>query len=210
MILERLTSQTLIIASKQLARRHKELGEIVEQYGTPPLWARRPGFPTLLQIILEQQVSLVSARAAFLRLQRAIVPFTPERVLAMGETRLKNLGLTRQKTAYCLHLAEAIVSRRLRVSVLGRLNDADVRSQLTGLKGFGPWSADVYLLMALRRPDVWPASDVALATAVTDLRKLPSRPTTEELTAIAEAWRPLRSVAARMLWHYYLSRRRRN
>lgn len=208
--MERLTSQTLIIASKQLARQHKDLAEIVEQHGTPPLWARRPGFTTLLQIILEQQVSLVSARAAFLRLQRAIVPLTPESFLAMGETRLKNLGLTRQKTAYCLYLAEAIVSRRLRVSALGRLEDAEVRSQLTGLKGFGPWSADVYLLMALRRPDVWPASDVALATAVADLRRLPSRPTTEELAAIAEAWRPLRSVAARMLWHYYLSKRRRN
>lgn len=128
----------------------------------------------------------------------------------MGETRLRNLGLTRQKTAYCLHLADAIVSHRLRVSTLGRLSDADVRSQLTVLKGFGPWSADVYLLMALRRPDIWPASDIALATAVTDLRGLATRPTTEELAAMAEVWRPLRSVAARMLWHFYLSRRRRN
>jgi len=207
---EALTELTLARAAKQLARRDKELGSILEKLGPPPLWARRPGFPTLVKIILEQQVSLASAASVFARLKKNIVPFHPARMLELGEGHLKSLGLTRQKTAYCLHLAQSLTDKRLRLAQLSRMSDTDAKAALLELKGIGPWSADIYLLMALGRPDIWPTNDLALAIAITELRQLTSRPNSYQLADMAEEWRPYRSVAARMLWQYYLARRNEN
>jgi DNA-3-methyladenine glycosylase II len=193
-------------AALKLARRDKDLASILKLHGPPPLWARRPGFSTLIQIILEQQVSLASAASIFARLKKNIVPFQPVRMLELGEGHLKASGLTRQKTAYCLHLAESLSDKRLRLSQFSRMGDAEVKAALMEIKGLGAWSADVYLLMVLRRPDVFPASDLALVSAVTKLKRLESRPKSDQLLEIAEAWRPYRSVAARMLWQYYLAR----
>ena len=117
------------------------------------------------------------------------------------------MGLTRQKTAYCLHLAESLVEKRLRLSQLARLSDTEAKAALMEIKGLGAWSADVYLLMALRRPDIWPVNDLALEIAIQNVKGLPSRPNAKQLLEMAEAWRPYRSVAARMLWQYYLARR---
>lgn len=142
-----------------------------------------------------------------LRLETAIEPFTPERFLELGETRLRELGVTRQKSAYLLHLAESLVSRRLSLRSLSRLSDDQVLVRLTGIKGIGLWSANIYLLMAMRRADIWPAGDLALAVAIKDLKALPTKPSPDELEQIAEAWRPNRAVAARMLWQYYLGRK---
>jgi DNA-3-methyladenine glycosylase II len=204
---EALTELTLATAARQLARRDKDLGSILERLGPPPLWARRPGFPTLVKIILEQQVSLASAASMFARLKKNVVPFHPVRMLELGEDHLKSLGLTRQKTAYCLHLAQSLTDKRLRLAQLSRMSDTDAKAALLELKGIGPWSADIYLLMALGRPDVWPANDLALAVAVSRIKLLPNTPSPNELSAIGEAWRPFRSVAARMLWQYYLAQR---
>lgn len=201
-----LTELTLARAAKTLAQRDKDLASILERLGPPPLWARRPGFSTLIQIILEQQVSLASAAALFARLKKNVVPFHPVRMTELGEAHLKSLGLTRQKTAYCLHLAQSLTDKRLRLSQLSRMSDAEARAALMEIKGLGVWSADVYLLMVLRRPDIFPASDLALVTAVTRLKRLTSRPSACELQEMAEAWRPYRSVAARMLWQYYLAK----
>ena len=126
-------------------------------------------------------------------------------MIELGAGHLKSLGLTRQKTAYCLHLAQSLADKRLRLSQLSRMGDADAKAALMEIKGLGAWSADVYLLMALRRPDIWPVNDLALAVAVTKLRQLTSRPNASQLLELAEAWRPYRSVAARMLWQYYLA-----
>ncbi len=180
---------------------------MVERLGPPPLWAREPGFPTLIHIILEQQVSLASARAAFERLREAAAPhpLTPERFLSFDDAALKAIGFSRQKTAYARHLAEAIVLGRFDVDALASLPDADVRAALLQLKGVGPWSAGIYLLMALRRPDAWPSGDLALAAAAQRVKRLPTRPAPDYLEAMSEAWRPWRAVAARVLWHYYLS-----
>lgn len=204
---ESLTKQSLNLACLHLARQHKDLAQIIEKHGSPPLWARRPGFTTMFQIILEQQVSLLAARSMFQRLKNAVVPFTPERFLELGETHVKSLGLTRQKTAYCLHLAQSIVTKKFSLSSLSRLSDDEAKMKLMNLKGIGPWSADIYLLMALRRPDVWPTGDLALVTAVTQLGQRQTKPRPEELSKLAERWRPYRSAAARILWHYYLSER---
>jgi DNA-3-methyladenine glycosylase II len=203
-----LTELSLARAAKQLARRDKDLAAILERHGPPPLWARPPGFSTLVKIILEQQVSLASAASIFARLRKNVVPFRPARMMELGEAHLKSLGLTRQKTAYCLHLAESLADKRLRLSELSRMSDAEAKAALMEIKGLGAWSADVYLLMALRRPDVWPVNDLALAVAVTKLRQLPSRPNANQLSLLAEPWRPYRSVAARMLWQYYLASRK--
>ena len=172
------------------------------------MWARRPGFSTLLRIVLEQQVSLLSARAMFERLKSNIEPFTPEEFIGSGEPYLRSLGVTRQKAHYCVQVAHAFSNGQL--DKIGRMNDEDAHAALLRIKGIGPWTANIYLLMALRRPDIWPDGDVALATAVGRLRKMTSRPSFAKLAEIAESWRPFRSVAARMLWQYYLAERDRN
>ena len=201
-----LNKTSLAAAAQHLAKRDKDLATILKSYGPPPLWAREPGFATLVQIILEQQVSLASAASIYKRLTENVTPFGPDRVIELGEPHLKSLGLTRQKTAYCIHLAESINSNSLNLRGLAKMNDEDAKAALMQVKGIGSWSADIYLLMVLRRPDIWPASDLALATAATKLKKLKQRPTSDQLFGIADRWRPFRSVAARMLWQYYLAR----
>jgi DNA-3-methyladenine glycosylase II len=181
------------------------MASVFRQHGPPPLWARKPGFATLVHIILEQQVSLAAAATMFSRLKKQTVPFQPSRVTELGESHLKSLGLTRQKTAYCLDLSRALTEKSLRLGQLSRMSDDDARAALMRIKGIGSWSADIYLLMVLLRPDIWPANDLALATAVRDLKQLKQPPHQIELLNMAEEWRPFRSVAARMLWQYYLA-----
>lgn len=176
-------------------------------HGDPPLWRRATGFTTLVHIILEQQVSLKSAKAMLVRLQGVIEPFTPERFVELGYDYLRSLGVTRQKSAYLIDLSAAIVNGQLSFTKLARMSDDDARLTLTRIKGIGLWSADVYLLMAMRRADIWPAGDLALAVAMKELKGLAARPEPIELEQLAEQWRPLRAVAARMLWQYYLGRR---
>lgn len=206
-LLRPLTQKTLALAARELAARDALLANIHATYGDPPLWQRATGFRTLVHIILEQQVSLSSAKSMLLRLEREIQPFTAERFLELGEMHLRGLGVTRQKSAYLLHLSESLTSGRLSLKRLARLSDDQVLVQLTGIKGIGLWSANIYLLMAMRRADIWPAGDLALAVAIKELKGLPARPTHDELELIAEQWRPHRAVAARMLWQYYLGRK---
>ena len=183
------------------------LASIHATHGDPPLWRRATGFSTLAHIILEQQVSLKSAKAMLVRLEGAIQPFTPARFLELGDVYLRSLGVTRQKSAYLLHLSDSIVAGRLSFTKLARMSDEDARVVLTRIKGIGSWSADVYLLMAMRRADVWPAGDLALAVAMKELKGLTHRPGPIELEKLAEQWRPHRAVAARMLWQYYLGKK---
>ena len=204
---ESLTETSLALAAAELADRDRYLRRIFTSYGPPPLWARKPGFPTLINIILEQQVSLRSAASMFARLQQNIIPFHAARFSELGPGFLRSLGLTRQKTTYCLHLAEALVSKQLNLKRLHRMSDEEVKADLIKLKGIGSWSADIYLLMALLRPDIWPSGDLALAVAVADLKRLERPPKPEELEKMARRWKPYRAVAARMLWQYYLAKR---
>jgi DNA-3-methyladenine glycosylase II len=201
-----LTDATLPAALADLTARDPRLARIVADFGPPPLWDREPGFPTLLRIILEQQVSLASARAAFDRLLVVASPLTPERFLELDDVTLKVAGFSRQKTGYGRNLALAILSGELDLDGLDALDDAAARAELIRVKGIGRWTADIYLLMALRRPDVWPAGDLALAVAAQRALALPSVPSPVELEAIGAAWQPWRAVAARLLWHFYLSR----
>jgi len=205
--LKPLTQKSLALAARELAARDKTLAVIHATYGDPPLWRRATGFPTLVHIILEQQVSLKSAKAMLVRVEGAIEPFTPLRFIEVGDAYLRALGVTRQKSAYLLALSAAIVSGELNFTKLARMSDEGARGVLTRVKGIGLWSADVYLLMAMRRADIWPAGDLALAVAMKDLKGLAARPGPDELERLAERWRPHRAVAARMLWQYYLGKK---
>ena len=200
-----LSRSLLAEAAGILAKTDKDLARILADYGTPPLWAREQGFITLLRIILEQQVSLVSADAMYRRLIDNIEPLTPRTVVAAGVPFLRSFGVTRQKAAYFVNVAEAIESGELDLEGLAQESDETAMERLTRVKGIGPWTANIYLLMALRRPDVWPLGDVALATAFKNIKGWKQRPTQAELNEIAKTWCPHRATAARLLWHYYLS-----
>jgi DNA-3-methyladenine glycosylase II len=205
--LKTLTSTSLKRFSKVLADSDQYLARVYEAYGAPPLWDREPGFATLLNIILEQQVSLASAKACFDKLTNHLGGVTPEGLLALNDAELKRIGFSRQKAAYGRHLSEAMIEKRIDFEGLHRLTNAEVKSELIKLKGVGEWTSDIYLIMALLRPDVMPRGDIALHTAWHELSG-EARPTSDEFLVIAERWKPYRSVAARLLWHFYLSERR--
>jgi len=190
-----------------LAERDEHLAEVVQTYGRPPLWVREPGFPTLVYIILEQQVSLASAKAAFDRLNAAVRPLTPVRFLKLTDAELLRIGFSRQKTLYTRLLAESLARRHFDLRYLHDLHDDSARKMLIAFKGIGRWTADIYLLSALRRPDIWPTGDLALATAVQEVKRLRKRPSPEKLEALSAPWRPWRAVAARLFWHAYLCKR---
>jgi DNA-3-methyladenine glycosylase II len=195
---------------RELAIRDQDLARVIATYGAPPLWVREPGFPSLVYIILEQQVSLASARAAFQRLRAAVNPLTAARFLKLSDMQLKQIGFSRQKALYVRLLAESLVMRYLDLNDLHDLSDDAARKFLSALKGIGAWTADIYLLSALRRPDIWPIGDLALAVAVQEVKRLRSRPSPERLEKLSQPWRPYRAVAARLFWHAYLSKRGQN
>lgn len=203
-----LTHESLAAAARALARRDRDLADLFGRNGLPPMWARRPGFATLIHIVLEQQVSIVAARSLYRRVRERIGGMTPETIVRTGTRKLHRLGLTRQKASYCHGLAQAVLDGSLRLSDIARSPDADGRTALLALRGIGPWSADIYYLMALRRPDIWPVGDLALAVALHEVKGLPARPDARMQQEFSDRWAPFRSVAARLLWHYYLNTRR--
>ncbi|MFZ4664779.1 MAG: DNA-3-methyladenine glycosylase family protein [Caldilineaceae bacterium] len=205
--LEPLTEARLLEGVAVLTAQDADLAAVVHRWGPPPLWAREQGFPTLIHIILEQQVSLASARAAFDRLLALATPLTPARFLELDDATLRAVGFSRQKTGYSRHLAQAIVTGEFDIDGLVTLPDDAARTALAARKGIGPWTADIYLLMCLGRPDVWPVGDLALQVAMQSIKGLAQRPTVVEMEKIGEAWRPWRAVAARLLWHHYLRER---
>lgn len=203
-----LTQLSLRQGVQELAAGDAQLAAIVRRHGPPPLFARPRGFATLVWIILEQQVSLASARVLFEKLRRALQgSVTAGAVAELGEPGLLTLGFTRQKARYVSGLAERIVRRELELDRIARLDDADAEVALLDVPGIGPWTAGVYLLMALRRPDVWPPGDLGLHKSMMEVECLPRVPSSLEAAEYALRWRPWRAVAARLLWHAYVSRR---
>jgi len=201
-----LTQAALAAGASALASLDSDLAGLLERYGTPPMWGRRPGFATLIHIVLEQQVSIVAARTLYLHLRRQLGEMSPHAVTRRGIRGLRRLGLTRQKAAYCHGLARAVRDGRLDLGRIARAPDASGRDALLAMRGLGPWSVDIYYLMALRRPDVWPTGDLALAEALREVKRLPARPGVVAQQAISAGWAPWRSVAARLLWQHYLRR----
>ncbi len=200
---------SLAAAARRLAARDPDLARLLARHGPPPMWGRRPGYATLVRIILEQQVSLAAARTLYLRVQSELGGMTPELVGASGIEGLQRLGLTRQKARYCHALAAALRDGRLDLSQVARSPDAVGQRLLLELPGLGPWSVGVYYLMALRRPDVWPPGDLALRVALRGVKRLRRLPDTAAEQRLSARWAPYRSVAARMLWQEYLAGRPR-
>ncbi|MEX2424385.1 MAG: DNA-3-methyladenine glycosylase 2 family protein [Acidimicrobiia bacterium] len=184
------------------------LAGIVTRHGVPEVFRRPPTFATLVLIILEQQVSLDSAAAAFRRLADA-APIEPHAILGHGDGVLFEAGFSRQKMRYVRALASACVSGELELEAMSTQTDDEVRRALTALPGVGPWTADVFLLACLGRPDVWPTGDRALQVGAAEVLGLATVPTAAELEFLGEGWRPYRSTAAQLIWHHYLSVRGR-
>lgn len=193
-------------AVQVLGSRDRDLARLAELHGVPPLWRRPRGFATLVLIILEQQVSLASARAVFERLQAATGEVTYDRLLALDTSELRSIGFSRQKAGYVCELARNIEAGRFDPDALERLPDPAAHRLLLGQRGIGAWTAEIYLLMALLRPDAWPAGDLALQVAAQEVKGLGERPSAERMSNLAEIWRPWRAVAARLLWQHYLAR----
>ncbi len=200
-----LTKKTLAAGVAFLKERDSDLARVVERFGPPPLWERESGFHTLVHIILEQQVSLASARAAYDKLLAISSPLTPESFLKIDDEALKIAGFSRQKMTYSRGLATALIEGHFNLHTLDTMDDDSARAEMMKIKGIGYWTSDIYLLMVLRRPDIWPIGDLALAIAAQRVKKLAARPTQNELLKMSEQWRPWRAVAARVFWHSYLS-----
>lgn len=204
-----LNEKNLTEACKKLAKNDADLARIFERYGTPPLWKREACFSTLVHIILEQQVSLASALSAFNKLKEKLGEVTPEGVLALTDEEMKAAYFSRQKTVYARELAKAVADGTLNLKALENLSDADAKHELKKIKGIGDWTSDIYLLMAMLRADVMPKGDLALHIAYKKLKDLEHAPNSEEFQQISEKWKPYRAAAARLLWHFYLSERRK-
>lgn len=194
---------------RTLAKVDEDLARVVRECGKPLMWEREPGFPALVLTILEQQVSLASARATFDRLLVLAPELTPRTFLALDDAALRGAGFSRQKALYCKLAARSIIEGHLDLDALEGLDDDAARASLVALKGVGHWTAEIYLLRCLLRPDAWPSGDLALQLAAREVKHLDARPTPAELDALAERWKPLRAVAARILWNHYLKRARR-
>ncbi len=201
------SSKNFRCIGNRLARKDPELDLIIRQHSYPPLWTRPNTFTTLIHIILEQQVSIASAKAALLKLKNLIGVITPQKLLQLTDTELRACYFSRQKTIYARELAAAIVQKKLQLKKIALLPDEEIRQELKKIKGIGDWTVDIYLLFVLQRSDVFPTGDLAMINALKQVKKLPKQTTKEEIIELAEPWRPYRSIATYLLWHYYIQSR---
>ncbi|MGH1517956.1 DNA-3-methyladenine glycosylase family protein [Chryseobacterium sp. JK1] len=188
-----------------LANNDPDLHLILKNHGYPPMWTRKNTFETLVHIILEQQVSLASALATLNKLKEKLKEITPENILKLNDEEMRECYVSRQKNIYIKGLANALISGDMSLENFPELSNDEVRKSLVALKGIGNWTVDVYLMFTLQRTDIFPIGDLAAVNAVKRLKQLESKTTKEEILEISEQWKPFRSVASMMLWHYYLS-----
>lgn len=205
--INRFDKESFYVICRKLARRDATLAAIIKEHGYPPMWTRPARFQTLVLTILEQQVSLASAYAAFRKLKEKIGLVTPARILALSDADLRACYFSRQKIVYVRELAQAIVRKELVLKRLHHWTDEEIRHSLIRLKGIGHWTIDVYLMHALQRMDLFPLGDIALVNSLKEEKKLPKETDRETLLLIAEPWRPYRTVAAMILWHAYIKKR---
>jgi len=189
---------------KQLTKIDTIFAFIDEKYGHPPDWTRPQGFVSLSKIILEQQVSLASANAHFLKIKNYLEGFTPSNILSLTDEEMRICQISRQKAIYLRALSASILNGNIILEGLVNHNETEVRRQLTNIKGIGNWTADIYLMFCLQSKDIFPSGDIAV---VNTIKELTGEKTKEEIISLAEKWKPLRSLATYYLWHYYLSKR---
>jgi DNA-3-methyladenine glycosylase II len=191
----------------KLAKKDKELRNIIREHGYPPLWTRPATFQTLILTILEQQVSLASAYAAFKKLREKIGYVTPAKILSLSDEELRSCYFSRQKIIYARELAKAIQSKQLRLNKFSNAHEDEIRIELKKIKGIGDWTVDVYLMHALRRTDLFPLGDIALVNSLKETKQLPAPATKEKMLEVSEPWRPYRTIASMILWHAYIQKR---
>ncbi|HEV7781468.1 MAG TPA: DNA-3-methyladenine glycosylase 2 family protein [Chitinophagaceae bacterium] len=192
---------------RKLAKLDAELAAIIKEHDYPPMWTRPATFQSLILFILEQQVSLASAYAAFKKLKEKIGFVTPAKILAMTDKELRDCYFSRQKIVYARELAMVIQSRKMKLKTFSLLADEEVRNEMIKIKGIGHWTVDVYLMHSLQRSDLFPLGDIALVNSLKEVKGLPKDISREAMLQIAEAWRPHRTVAAMILWHAYIKKR---
>jgi DNA-3-methyladenine glycosylase II len=205
---QQFTKSTHHSICNELGQMDADFAKVINLYGYPPFWSRPNTFESLVHIILEQQVSLASALSALNKLRERVQEITPAKILLLTDAEMRECYCSRQKTAYIKYLAEAIISGQINLEAFAQMEDEDIRRQLTALKGIGNWTVDVYVMFALQHTDVFPIGDLAIVNAVKRLKGLSKETTKEELVLTAEQWRPYRTVASMLLWHYYLSDRK--
>lgn len=201
----RLTRPVMQEALASLSSQDTDIARAYAAVGLPPMRARPTGFPTLVRAIVAQQVSVASARAIIGRLEAATEGLDPQAMMALDDAGMRTVGMSRQKVVYVRELAHAVLEKQLNFRRIGSLEDEVAIAELTRIKGIGRWTAEVYLLFAHRRPDIWPVDDLAVVVGLQRLKGLEERPARKEMLAIGEVWRPWRSVVARLCWHYYSS-----
>lgn len=180
---------------------------VIDRFAYPPFWSRKPNFATLILTILEQQVSLASAKAAYDKLAKKIGEITPKNLLKLTDKELRLCYFSRQKIEYTRILASEIVNGRLKLNELNLQNEKQIRSRLIQIKGIGHWTIDMYLLMSLHFPDIFPPGDLATTKSVLELNLVPLESSKEEIVKYMERFSPFRSVATYILWHSYIERR---
>jgi DNA-3-methyladenine glycosylase II len=191
----------------QLAAQDAALQSIIDTYGLPPMWTRPAIFQTLILTILEQQVSLASAFAAYKKLKEKTGFVTAKKILALSDEELKACYLSRQKIGYVRALARAVITNQINLKKLSTATDEEIRTALQQVKGIGEWTIDVYLMHALHRTDIFPIGDIALVNSLKVVKQLQPTASKAEMLAIAEAWRPYRTIASMLLWHAYIQRK---
>ncbi|MBE0539067.1 MAG: DNA-3-methyladenine glycosylase 2 family protein [Ignavibacterium sp.] len=192
---------------KSLVSTHKIFSNIKDKYGAPPNWHRPQGFISLSRIILEQQVSLASAEAHFIKLNNYIPEFSPTEILKLTDKEMRACQISRQKNKYLRELSSAVLNKDLVFEELSKLSPTEVRRKLTSIKGIGDWTTDIYLMFCLQSKDIFPLGDIALITTIRELTKVKTK---SGIVRLTKKWKPLRSLAAYFLWHYYLKKRNRN
>lgn len=207
LISERFHAENFSIICDKLSKKDKHLKAVIAQYGYPPMWTRPNRFQTLILTILEQQVSLASAYAAFKKLRQKIGIVTPAKILDLSDEDLRACYFSRQKIVYARELARAVKTGQVNLKKLSVADEDTVRTALKKIKGIGDWTVDVYLMHALQRTDLFPLGDIALVNSLKEVKKLPATVTREEMLAIAEPWRPYRTIASMILWHAYIQKR---
>jgi DNA-3-methyladenine glycosylase II len=191
----------------RLARQDAALGNIIQQHGYPPMWTRPATFKSLILFILEQQVSLASAYAAFKKLKEKTGFVTPAKILLLTDAELRACYFSRQKIIYARELANAIRTKQLNLKQLTDKHEDEIRHELKKIKGIGDWTVDVYLMHSLQRTDLFPLGDIALVNSLKEVKQLHPQISREEMLKIAEPWRPYRTIAAMILWHAYIKKR---
>ncbi|NOT49992.1 MAG: DNA-3-methyladenine glycosylase 2 family protein [Chitinophagaceae bacterium] len=192
---------------KKLARKDADLAAIIKKHGHPPMWTRPASFQSLILFILEQQVSLASAYAAFKKLKIRIGFVTPAKILALSDAELRACYFSRQKIVYARELATAVKTKKLILKRLKHSHEDEIRIELKKIKGIGDWTVDVYLMHSLQRTDLFPLGDIALVNSLKEVKRLHPKITKEKMLEVAEPWRPYRTIASMILWHAYIKKR---